>query len=349
MAGNLRGPSYIQYDEVLALLSPMRPTVVFETYWRFAAERQEVFFRRMAGASPPWTADPILQEFRFTNAYRASDRVSQFLIRHVIYGGQYTADDLLFRILLFKLFNKIETWFLLEETVGPIAWKSYDFARYDSVLTGAMEQGTSIFSAAYIMPTGTQDLRDPVKHRVYLRLLERMMGSGLSRRVAQCRSMRDLFELLRGFPLMGDFLAYQFATDINYSELTAFSENEFVVPGPGARSGLSKCFTHLGGLAEGDAIRFIAGRQEPLWRAYGISFKTLWGRQLQLIDCQNLFCEVDKYARVAHPDVSGRSDRKRIKQKLRPVSGPLTYWFPPKWGINEAVAAGPRMMEPNHE
>jgi hypothetical protein len=52
----------------------VRPSKVFDTYWRFAAERQEIFFRRIAGAPPPWTADPILREFKFTNAYRASDR-----------------------------------------------------------------------------------------------------------------------------------------------------------------------------------------------------------------------------------------------------------------------------------
>src|SRR5258707_9985183 len=40
-------------------------------------------------------------------------------------------------------------------------------------------------------------------------------------------------------------------------------------------------------------------------------------RRLQLIDCQNLFCEVDKYARVAHPNIAGRTGRTRIKQKFR--------------------------------
>ena len=63
--------------------SRIRATDVFNTYWRFAAERQSVFFRRVCGALPPWTSDPILLRFRFTNAYRAADRVSQFLIRQV--------------------------------------------------------------------------------------------------------------------------------------------------------------------------------------------------------------------------------------------------------------------------
>lgn len=31
----------------------------------------------------------------------------------------------------------------------------------------------------------------------------------------------------------------------------------------------------------------------------GLRFRSLAGRRLKLIDCQNLFCEVDKYARVA--------------------------------------------------
>ena len=36
--------------------SPAMPTVVFDTYWRFAAERQAIFFRRIkssSGYSPP--------------------------------------------------------------------------------------------------------------------------------------------------------------------------------------------------------------------------------------------------------------------------------------------------------
>lgn len=57
------------------------PTAVFDTYWRFAAARQWVYFARLSGAPRPWTEDPILASYRFTNCYRAADRVSQHLIR----------------------------------------------------------------------------------------------------------------------------------------------------------------------------------------------------------------------------------------------------------------------------
>jgi len=149
----------------------VRPSKVFDTYWRFAAERQEIFFRHIAGAPPPSTADPILREFKFTNAYRASDRVSQYLIKRVIYAGDQTPDELIFRILVFKMFNRIETWELLEESLGGISLAAYDFDRYDSVLTNAMAEGARIYSAAYIMPSGGR-LGDGRKHRDHLRLIE---------------------------------------------------------------------------------------------------------------------------------------------------------------------------------
>ena len=49
--------------------------------------------------------------------------------------------------------------------------------------------------------------------------------------------------------MMGDFLAFQYVIDLNYSPLINFSEMDFVVPGPGARSGFRKCFESYGGLA----------------------------------------------------------------------------------------------------
>ena len=108
-------------------LSPVRPTVVYDTYWRFAAERQEVFFRKLEGQAPPWTGDPVIARHKFTNAYRAAYRVSQYLIRHVIYEGDQSVSEVFFRAILFKLFNKIETWELLKANLGDITWEGYSF------------------------------------------------------------------------------------------------------------------------------------------------------------------------------------------------------------------------------
>ena len=322
---------------VFRSLSPARPTVVYDTYWRFAAERQEVFFRKLEGGEPPWTEDPIIARHKFTNAYRASDRVSQSLIRHVIYEGDQSVPEVFFRTILFKLFNKIETWELLKSKLGRATWEDYSFEQFDSVLAGAMASKTRIYSAAYIMPSGNNSFGYRQKHRNHLKLLERMMEDEVPCRIADMATMRQAFEILRSYPMIGDFLAYQFVTDLNYSEICDFSEMEFVVPGPGARDGIHKCFSDLGGLSEPDIIRLVTERQEYEFERLGLEFRSLWGRRLQLIDCQNLFCEVSKYARVMHPDVPGVNDRTRIKQVYRASDKPMEFWFPPKWNINHLL------------
>ena len=103
-----------------------------------------------------------------------------------------------------------------------------------------------------------------------------------------------------------------------------------MVQGPGALDGIHKCFGDLGGLSETDIIKLVTDRQELEFERLGLQFRSLWGRPLQLIDCQNLFCEVSKYARVKHPEIRGVTDRSRIKQVYRPSGKPLKYWFPPK-------------------
>lgn len=316
-----------------------RPTVVFDTYWRFAAKRQEVFFARLKGLPQPWTDDSILSKYKFTNAYRASDRVSQFLIRRVIYSGKWSLVDTVFRILLFKIFNKIDTWELLERETGDICVKNFDVDIYDRVLNKALSAGASIYSAAYIIPSGSVNGNKPNrKHRFHLELLKYLIDSNLAYRLRKKKKMHDVYEELLEVNSFGRFLAYQFTIDLNYSNWFSYSENDFVVAGPGAKDGIKKCFSDLGEYTEEDVIHMMADDQRNHFDRLGIQFPSLWGRPLHLIDCQNLFCEVDKYSRIAHPEVAGVSGRTRIKQIFKPTPSPITVWYPPKWGINEKIS-----------
>lgn len=316
-------------------LSPL-----FDVYWRFAAARQELYFARLEGKPQPWTDDPILAEHRFTNAYRAADRVSQFLIREVIYDPRFQSpDDLVYRLLLFKFFNRISTWHCLEQAVGPLRWDDFHAHRFDAVLSSELAKGTSVYSAAYMIPPVSLDTSG-VKHRGHLRLLEHMMDDGVVAKIQQTQSLQELFRLLRSYPSLGDFLAFQLTIDIAYSPLVDHTEAEFVVAGPGARDGLSKVFVDAKDHAPTDLIQFMVDRQEEEFDRLGIRFRDLFGRRLQPIDCQNLFCEISKYSRVSHPELAGVAGRTRIKQRykkdLQPFPAP---WFPPKWGLNDRLPA----------
>lgn len=323
-----------------------KQSIVFDTYWRFAAKRQEAFFARLSGFGSPWSNDPIIQSYKFTNAYRASDRVSQYLINSVIYSGNWSDTDTFLRVMLFKLFNKIETWELLEWQIGEISTKTFDVDRYSSVLDSAMAGGGRIYSAAYIIPSGSRKKYGRLKkHRFHLLLLNNLIKSGLPQKIRSLRSMKEGYQLLLGIDSIGRFLAYQFVTDLNYSTLMNFNESDFVVPGPGALDGIKKSFSELGDYSPEDAIHMMFDEQEEHFNRLGLEFNSLWGRPLQLIDCQNLFCEVDKYSRVAHPDISGISGRTRIKQAFKPRNKPLQVWYPPKWGLNDKIKYDRTLLE----
>jgi hypothetical protein len=317
-----------------------RVTPVFYAYWNFAAERQRIFFRRLQRMVGQLTEDRVLQNYRFTNAYRASDRVSQYLIRHVIYRDDLPADptNLFFRILLFKLFNKIETWQCLESELGSLTWESFSYKRYDALLSRRMADGCRIYSAAYIMPSPGA-FGHKLKHQNHLQMLQFLIEHRYPARLGDSPSMADAFALLRTVPSLGPFLAYQYATDLNYSSLTNFEEDEFVVAGPGALDGIAKCFDGAHDIDSTDVIRYMWENQEKHFADLGIDFQSLWGRPLQLIDCQNLFCEISKYARVAHPEYAGTAGRTRIKQKFQLAGSLPQPWYPPKWNINSRLAA----------
>ncbi len=326
---------------ILVRKTPPSPSPVFDTFWRFAHARQQIYHTRLRGEPSPWTWDPVLSTHRFTNCYRASDRVSQYLIGQVQRKGPQDPENQVLRTLLFKLFNRIETWELLQQD-GTIDKESFEVAALDPVLTRARGAGVSIYSAAYIMPSGPAELRTTSKHRMHLEFLARSLRDGtIARLAAAGDGVQGLYLQLLALPGLGNFLAYQYAIDLNYTEHFQFSEDAFVVPGPGARDGLRKCFTSLGEYTEADTLHWMRERQALEFAARDLAFQDLWGRALSSLDLQNLACEVSKVARVAHPDVKGISGREHIKQRFSPSDRPLPApVFPAWWGIQVPAGLG---------
>ena len=72
--------------------------------------------------------------------------------------------------------------------------------------------------------------------------------------------------------------------------------------------------------------------QDEEFKRLNLDFKRLGNRPLQLIDCQNIFCELDKYCIQAVPEL--KSNRVKIKKKYTPKSTPISYFYPPKWKLN---------------
>ena len=287
---------------------------VFDTYWQTLAERQEIYFGKP-------TNDPIFQQYKFCNVYRASDRVSQFLIRNVIYKNKTSPENTLFRIFLLRLLNKNDTWVNLENRLGGISLKNFSFERYSKIFESLPRP---IYGNAFIL-CATKAFGYDQKHLNHLALLQSIDWKNL----VNVKSLKELFFKLRDLPLIGNFMAYQLAIDFNYSQVFDFDENDFTVAGPGAIRGIHKCFSDLGGKSYEYIIQYMVDQQA------NHEFKNLWGRPMHAIDCQGWFCETDKYSRVKFPELT--SNRSRIKAKYIRSKTRIDYYYPPKWKINNLV------------
>ena len=319
---------------------------IYDLYWYFASERQQMFARRVEGEPGPWTDDPILREFKFCNVFRAADRVSQYMIRDVCYhdepctptrtgcsrssrsapsarpppGGQPATSSAATR-----------SWTTWRTGRSPARWST----------PGPGNGG--LYTGAFIL-CATDAYGQSAKHRNHVELFRHMfLHDQLGAKLLDARSLREVYGLLHGYPLMGDFMSYQTTIDLNYSALIGFSENEFTQAGPGALRGIKKCFSDLGDYTPAEIVLWMTERQDEEFARLGLPFGGLWGRPLHAIDCQGLFCETDKYCREAAPELA--SARKRIKARFTPTPEPIRLFFPPKWGINDKLPSQPVLSD----
>jgi hypothetical protein len=320
--------------------SPVPRQGIYELYWHFASERQRVFEGRVAGQMGPWTDDLILQTYKFCNVYRAADRVSQYMIRDVCYHDELcTPEDRLFQIVAFRTFSKIETWRSVHCFLGHYpTLDDLGDGSFTKALDHAKAQNGGLYTGAFIL-CATDAYGQSLKHLNHVELFRHMfLQDALGERLLAEKSLRKVYDLLHGYPLMGDFMSYQTTIDLNYSDLINFSENEFTQAGPGALRGIRKCFEDLDDYTPTEAILWMMEHQDEELTRLGLPFNGLWGRPLHAIDCQGLFCETDKYCREAVPELA--SARKRIKARFSVTPEPIQLFFPPKWGINDKLPKG---------
>ncbi|KAF7316150.1 Chromo domain-containing protein [Mycena indigotica] len=324
----------------------LKPTIVFDTLWKWLAERKALDDERRQGLPAPWTDDRILQEYKFCQSYRVMDKTSQFLITEVIEKGSQARDEILFRILLFQSFNRIETWRLLQKELGNLTYKDFDIDRYDSVLSKASNGGTAIFTHAYlkIAPNALDHTKNNSAsgHRRHLNLLKHFMDD-LPEVLRYAEYAADVYEAIAAYPGCAAFISFQILIALSYSSLINFSANDFVIPGLGCSSGLAKMFGNSLKEAkkvvpdiETDILRWMVANQEAQFDRLGITFSFLRNDKgavlkLELPDLEHAVCEVDKYARKKHPGI--KNGKAQLKSTFVPTSAslPAKVVLPKAW------------------
>lgn len=177
-----------------------------DTFFYLMAERHRIYRKRAAGLPPPWTDDPILAKNRFCNVYRVLDRGTQYVLNEIINKGPQDFKETCFRVMLYKLFNRIPTWEYLVEKLGIPTWETFDLGRYSRVLRGRL-LSSPIYTGVYQIPA--PKLGYPTSHMNHLRQLQMMMEDNVPRSLLRKTSMKEAFKLISSYPGMGPFLGLQ--------------------------------------------------------------------------------------------------------------------------------------------
>lgn len=290
-------------------------------FFEFALERQRIYNRRMAGVKRPWTNDPILHKYRFTNVYRENDATTVWFRENVRDRLDDTPEVLLATV-LFRWFNRIATGeaiFLQPDTSGKTAWECVAEGHEDciDVLEAAIKlycrRGPYV-TGAYIIktPNGKDKLSGVLdcfsvflRHHQLHRVGHREFAHGWREAAQWMESNRGVARLehvwdwLRRFPYMGHFMAYEVVTDLRHTHLLrdAPDINTWANPGPGAMRGLNRIHGRKLDITSHKS-RFVREM-----RAILEASETMWPNDdefppLELRDVEHTLCEFDKYERV---------------------------------------------------
>src|SRR5262249_5356968 len=283
--------------------------------FKFIAERELIRRRRAAGEPPPWTADPILHAWSFTNVRREDDRVTRWVATHWR-EPHYDDPDLWFAMCLARFVNWPDT---LAEIGFPVPW---NYEHFVAVMATRAARRDKLYGAAYTIHADNKnkgrctaeyqaaDVFNPLwRAREFLRPTH---GETLTRYSARLGERHGLG---------GGFMPAQIIADLKYvAPLSAASDwATFAASGPGSRPGLNRVlgrpvhapWTESGWRKEFDWLRTAIA---PDLERIGLG-------DLHAQDLRNCLCELDKYERV-------RLGEGKPRRRFRPSPDPLPGGLP---------------------
>ena len=277
-----------------------KPNENFDFYLYFICERMNIFWRRKNGESAPYSEDPLFNDHKFTNVYRALDRSSQYLLKNVIYNGiTYSKEEMFWRILIYKHFNLPSTWDLLIDWFGDID-KNITLDEISAFLKKKIQSGIAIYSNAYMMTSAFLSGKSGKychlkknkwnKHEYYFYIFKQeLIKEGKLEGILNAVSLEEMFNKMYEVTSFGEFTSYQYIQDLNYTEFFDFDDNGFCSAGVGTQRGIRRTFDIEGVPDFQEIIKWVHANFEDLLEQYGYEFKGIPGHKPTIADLSNCF------------------------------------------------------------
>lgn len=205
-------------------------------YW--IRERHNIYRKRVAGEPGPWTNDPILAGYKFTNPFRENDRVTIWMRQNWTKPNDNRPFDIqIFNCCFFRMFGTID---FAKDHGYVLDWKP-DLTK--TVAFSRLNLGLPVFTGAYIITN--MGLSKPKQEVVVDMFLEPLWhAKGELAAVAEQQSLEAMHKRLGAFPGWGGggFMAYEAVTDLYHTPVlrNATDKMTWANAGPGAKRGLNR-------------------------------------------------------------------------------------------------------------
>jgi hypothetical protein len=276
----------------------------------FVDEREHVRREREAGAPRPWTEDMILDQYRFCNVRRRDDRVSAWIINHIIEPYKDNS-HLWFMLCCARWINWPPTLQgLMDEGLWPVDY--FDAEAFGDYIDRRVESGVKSWTGAYLitarqLPAGmgkgrwvAKTMLEPLTQK-HVWLEDFFLQDGVT--------VEKAIEAFKGAYGFGTFMTGQVVADLTYSPVLCDAPDlySYAPIGPGSTRGLNRLFGR--GLDKriiqdqfNDELQYVAQKVS--------SYVYLAKPKLTLHDWQNCMCEFDKYIRTDNGSGRPRSTYK---------------------------------------
>ena len=287
-----------------------------DRYFYWLHERETIRIRKEERRDhPPWTQDPILQEFKFCQVFREDDRTTRWFRTHMRDPLQ-DKPEVLMATIIFRWFNLIETGRTLLEHNLHLEWDRKkaieEITKQPKWITGSyiiktpnrMDKVTGVAECITHM----------WKDRHYLiEILEKERHDHKS-------SLESAWNWFRDYPYMGPFMSYEVVTDLRHTYLLedATDIDKWANAGPGAMRGLNRLtgrplkFTSTRHPWQDEMFDLLCLADARLDRNYVFPYHI--PLKFEMREIEGGLCEFDKYSRILKGEGRTRSIYKYNKE-----------------------------------
>lgn len=217
-------------------------TALVKEFFAFAREREKIRLRREAGELFPWTEDPILQEFRFTNIKRKHDKTTKWIVDNWYkpHRGKGNLKAQFFNCALFRYTGTIDF-------AKALGWQEdWNPKKVMSLARERLNAGLPVFTSAYVITNNA--IRLPKEEVVCMSFLDPLWSRAeeIAQIGLETKSWEATAQALMscyGFGGSG-FMAKETLQDVMFTDVLAdcTDKDTWTPVGPGARRGLNRVF-----------------------------------------------------------------------------------------------------------